>query len=82
MESIETHTVQEYIKPEGPDEIPVVCKSSRVKFQIKPFMKTMQEEKIDVITEIMTQPSLKAGMKELSKNPTTMYTMIRINCNS
>ena len=48
------HTVQEYIKLEGPDEIPLVRKYSRVKFQTEQFMKTMQEENIYVIASIMT----------------------------
>ena len=64
-ESTATHIVQEYIKPEGPDEIPGVCKSSRLKFQIKPFMKTMPEENTDIIAAIMTKLSLNAIFKEL-----------------
>ena len=34
-EVIAPHTVQEYMQPERPNEIPGVCKSSRVKFQMK-----------------------------------------------
>ena len=34
-EVIAPHTVQEYMQPEHPNKIPGVCKSSRVKFQMK-----------------------------------------------
>ena len=36
-EIIAPHTVQEYMQPEHPNEIPGVCKSSRVKFQMKQY---------------------------------------------
>ena len=35
LEIIAPHTVQEYMQQELPNEIPEVCKSSRLKFQMK-----------------------------------------------
>ena len=42
------------------------------------FMKT-KEEQPDIITEIMTQLFLKAGLKKLRKKTATLYIPIRSN---
>ena len=49
LEIIAPHTVQEYMQPERPNKIRGVCKSSRLKFQMKQdYIPIMTGSKYDV----------------------------------